>query len=211
MTVFARKKPVVIECMKFDGFNFDEVKKFCGDVAETRPNIVRGCEELFIKTLEGNHHVSEGDIIIKGVNGEFYPCKPDIFEKTYEIVKDKPTSVELVETKHDLLTTKYTKVLEEKDFKYNAPHTFKVVRKDDNESLVDIHFQEGPIKECSVNGCANEDLLIMVVRRLEGFQQSEFACRENALALTHIEEALLWLRKRTMGREARGVEGTHTV
>ena len=55
--------------------------------------------------------------------------------------------IELVETKHDLLTTKYTKVLEEKDFKYNAPHTFKVVRKDDDESLVDIHFQEGPIKE----------------------------------------------------------------
>lgn len=119
--------------------------------------------------------------------------------------------IELVETKHDLLTTKYTKVLEEKDFKYNAPHTFKVVRKDDDESLVDIHFQEGPIKECGVNGCANEDLLIMVARRLEGFQNSEFRCRENALALTHIEEALLWLRKRTMGREARGVEGTHTV
>ena len=119
--------------------------------------------------------------------------------------------IELVETKHDLLTTKYTKVLEEKDFKYNAPHTFKVVRKDDDESLVDIHFQEGPIKEWGVNGCANEDLLIMVARRLEGFQNSEFRCRENALALTHIEEALLWLRKRTMGREARGVEGTHTV
>ena len=62
-----------------------------------------------------------------------------------------------------------------------------------------------------MNGCANEDLLIMVIRRLEGFQNSEFKCRENALALTHIEEALLWLRKRTMGREARGVEGTHTV
>ena len=119
--------------------------------------------------------------------------------------------IELVETKHDLLTTKYTKVLEEKNFKYNTPSTFKVVRKDDDESLVDIHFQEGPIKECGVNGCANEDLLIMVARRLEGFQNSEFRCRENALALTHIEEALLWLRKRTMGREARGVECTHIV
>ena len=211
MTVFARKKPVVIECMKWTGENSVEVKYFCGDKVTFSPDVVLGCSVAVIDTLEGQHKATPGDIIIKGVNGEFYPCKPEIFEKTYEIVKDKPTSVELVETKHVLLTTKYTKVLEEKDFQYNAPHTFKVVRKDDNESLVDIHFQEGPIKECGVNGCANEDLLIMVIRRLEGFQNSEFKCRENALALTHIEEALLWLRKRTMGREARGVEGTHSV
>ena len=211
MTVFARKKPVVIECMKWTGENSVAVKDFCGDKVRFVSDAVLSCSVAAIKTLEGTMPATPGDIIIKGVNGEFYPCKPDIFEKTYEIIKDKPTSVELVETKHDLLTTKYTKVLEEKDFQYNAPHTFKVVRKDDNESLLDIHFQEGPIKECGVNGCLNEDLLIMVVSRLEGFQQTEFACRENALALTHIEEALLWLRKRTMGREARGVEGTHVV
>lgn len=117
----------------------------------------------------------------------------------------------MIETKHDLLTTKYTKVLEEKDFTYNAPNTFEVIRSNDDETIAKIHFQEGPIKECGVNGICNEDLLVMVARRLEGFQNSEFRCRENALALTHIEEALLWLRKRTMGREARGVEGTHTV
>ena len=57
----------------------------------------------------------------------------------------------------------------------------------------------------------NEDLLVMVVRRLEGFQNSEFKCRENACAITKIEEALMWLSKRTMGRENRGVEGTHEV
>ena len=127
--------------------------------------------------------------------------------------------MEFTKTKHDLLTTKYTEVLEEKDYKYNAPHTFRVERKLDantefnpeTDLLAKIHFQEGPIKECGVNGVCNEDLLIMVVRRLEGFQNSEFKCRENALALTHIEEALLWLRKRTMGRENRGVEGTNTV
>ena len=119
--------------------------------------------------------------------------------------------MEMTQTKHDLLTTKYTKVLEEKDYKYNAPHTFVVCKADDGHELGRIHFQEGPIKECGVNGVCNEDILIMVVRRLEGFQNSEFKCRENALALTHIEEALLWLRKRTMGRENRGVEGTHTV
>lgn len=118
---------------------------------------------------------------------------------------------EMIETKHDLLTTKYTKVMEEKDFKYNAPHWFRVVRAKDESVLETIHFQEGPIKECGVNGVNNEDLLIMVIRRLEGFQNSEFKCRENACAITKLEEALLWLRKRTMGRENRGVEGTHTV
>ena len=77
--------------------------------------------------------------------------------------------------------------------------------------LCDIHFQEGPIKECGVNGVCNEDLINMVIDRLEHFQNSEFRCRENALAIAALEEALLWLRKRTMGREQRGVEGTHAV
>ena len=62
-----------------------------------------------------------------------------------------------------------------------------------------------------MNGVCNEDLIVMAIRRLEGFQNSEFKCRENACAITKLEEALLWLRKRTMGRENRGVEGTHKV
>ena len=125
----------------------------------------------------------------------------------------------MIETKHDLLTTKYTCVLEEKDFQFNAPHTFEVVRKLDENTefnpktdlLAKIHFQEGPIKECGVNGVHNEDLLVIVIRRLQEFQESEFKCRENAMAITKIEEALLWLRKRTIARENRGVEGTHKV
>lgn len=126
------------------------------------------------------------------------------------------------ELKSPLLTTKYTKVLHEnqEDIKFNAPHHFIVVPalqarayiKDVPDGvLAEINFQEGPIKECGVNGVANEDLLNMVICRLQGFQLSEFSCRENAIAITKIEEALLWLRKRTMGREERGVEGTHTV
>lgn len=120
--------------------------------------------------------------------------------------------MEFVETRHDLLTTKYTKVLEEKNYQYNAPHTFVVSKADSlDDRLAEIHFQEGPIKECGVNGCCDEDLIVMCIRRLEGFQSSEFKCRENAMAITKLEEALLWLRKRTMGRENRGVEGTHEV
>lgn len=127
---------------------------------------------------------------------------------------------EFKETKHNLLTTKYTKVLEESEYQYNAPHTFQVIRaqeenseehKGENLVLSEIHFQEGPIKECGVNGVMNEDLLVMVIRRLQGFQESKYKCRENAMAITKIEAALLWLRKRTMARENRGVEGTHMV
>ena len=115
------------------------------------------------------------------------------------------------ELKRDLLRTKYTRVLVEEDFKYNAPHNFEVRRVEDDKLVCAIHFQEGPIKECGVNGVNNEDLINMVIERLEHFQRSEFACRENAIAITKLEEALLWLRKRTMAREQRGVEGTHIV
>lgn len=118
---------------------------------------------------------------------------------------------------HDLLTEKYTKVYHEKDFKYNAPHVFHVTTMVDRldgkgkieGAIQEIKFQEGPIKEVGVNGVMNEDLIAMVICRLEHFQKSEYACRENAIAITKLEEALLWLRKRTMGREKRGVEGTH--
>ena len=115
---------------------------------------------------------------------------------------------------HDLLTSKYTEVWHEEEgqMKYGAPHSFQVRPVKDPESLevlTEIHFQEGPIKECGVNGVMNEDLIAMVITRLEHFQKTQFACRENALAITKLEEALLWLRKRTMAREKRNVEGTH--
>lgn len=109
---------------------------------------------------------------------------------------------------HDLLTNKYTEVLHENVFKHNAPHRFEVFSKQGLQ-VGNIKFQEGPIKECGVNGVNNEDLIAMVICRLEHFNQSEFRCRENSMAITKLEEALLWLRKRTMEREQRGVEGTN--
>ncbi|RCW44230.1 hypothetical protein [Paenibacillus prosopidis] len=117
--------------------------------------------------------------------------------------------MEMVKLTSGLLTEKYTTVHHEKDYKFNAPHTFEV--RSEDGVLAKIHFQEGPIKEAGINGVNNEDLINMVIRRLEGFQNSEFRCRENAVAITKLEESLMWLRKRTMDREARGVEGTHTV
>ena len=69
-------------------------------------------------------------------------------------------------------------------------------------------FQNGAIKEAGVNGITHEVLLAVVADRLRAFQAGPYACRENALALTKIEEAQHWLHHRTRARLARGVEGT---
>jgi hypothetical protein len=74
-----------------------------------------------------------------------------------------------------------------------------------------ILFQNGAIPEAGVNGVTQEVLLAIVADRLRSFQAGPFACRENALALTKIEEAQHWLQQRTLARMRRGVEGTHVV
>lgn len=75
-----RKKPVVIEAVQYDGTVQDIV-----DLAGFEHTHMEGAN-LYIVTLEGNMLVSHGDYVIKGVQGEFYPCKPSIFEQTYEKV-----------------------------------------------------------------------------------------------------------------------------
>ena len=78
-----RKKPVVIEAVQFTGKNQCDVVAFTGDVA----GVTSEDGDLMIVTLEGSLRASPGDWIIKGVKNEFYPCKPDIFEATYERVE----------------------------------------------------------------------------------------------------------------------------
>lgn len=77
-------------------------------------------------------------------------------------------------------------------------------------SLV-VPFQNGPITEVGVNGVSNEALLAIVIDRLRGFQSGPFSCRENALAITKLEEAMHWLHARTHDRILRGVEGKREV
>lgn len=72
-----------------------------------------------------------------------------------------------------------------------------------------VLFQNGPIREFGVNGITQEALLAIVIDRLRSFQAGPFACRENALALTYSEQALMWLQSRTYQRIRRGVEGTN--
>jgi len=76
--------------------------------------------------------------------------------------------------------------------------------------VAEIQFQHGPRgEEGSVRGILDVDLLEIVRDRLKAFQQGEFATRENACALTHIEEALMWMNKRVEDRAERGVLGTN--
>ncbi len=76
-------------------------------------------------------------------------------------------------------------------------------------SETDVYFQNGPIAEAGVNGLTQEALIAICVDRLQSFQKGPYACRENALALTHLEDAQHWLQHRTRARLSRGVEGTH--
>lgn len=84
-----RKKPVVIEAIQWSGSNWHQMLEFAewGEGEENNDAHVEG-NKLFIRTLEGTMEASPGDWVIQGVQGEFYPCKPDIFEATYELVDD---------------------------------------------------------------------------------------------------------------------------
>lgn len=88
------KKPVKVEAIQWNGLNLEEIKSFVGEslqyeIIDTAWQVGKGRPHILmqIKTLEGDMHVSVGDYIIKGVKGEFYPCKPDIFEQTYEALE----------------------------------------------------------------------------------------------------------------------------
>ena len=90
----ARKKPVEIECIQWTGSNDKEILDFCGRENAYFTRLINdnsdGNEvwDLYIHTLEGDHKAMPNDYIIKGVNGEFYPCKEDIFHKTYDIIEE---------------------------------------------------------------------------------------------------------------------------
>jgi hypothetical protein len=77
--------------------------------------------------------------------------------------------------------------------------------------LCTIRFQNGPVKENGINGVSNEALIAVVLDRLSGAQDGQWKCRENALAITKLEEAVHWLHHRTIERCARNVEGTSKV
>jgi hypothetical protein len=120
---------------------------------------------------------------------------------------------ELKELKNDLGTKEFTEILyNENSVKYNAPHEYIIKRAlSKNYVLATIDFQCGPVKTHGVNGVFNEDLINIVIDRLEHFQKSEFNCIENEKAIEKLKESLIWLRKRTDDRKKRGVQGTYKI
>lgn len=112
-----RKKPVVIEAIQWKS-TFESYNEICNFVGYSLDNNHCGQDEpqeIYIKTLEGVHTATKGDYIIKGVKGEFYPCKHDIFEMTYEKVESiqqleheespdcwcGPTLIQAIDNEHD--------------------------------------------------------------------------------------------------------------
>lgn len=88
----------------------------------------------------------------------------------------------------------------------NACHHYRI--EDENGNCHGkLIFQNGPVQEFGVNGVSNEAVLAVLIDRMRGFQSGPFACRDNAIVLTHLEEAMNWLLKRTIDRVRRGVEG----
>lgn len=93
---FYRKKPVIIEAIQWDGTNLKEVTQFLGIHPEKSKwydtfqdyvdHIKRKGDSFHIFSIKGNMTTNLGDYVIKGLDGEFYPCNPDVFQKTYETV-----------------------------------------------------------------------------------------------------------------------------
>lgn len=97
----------------------------------------------------------------------------------------------------------------------NAYHSYAIWHQNSGDiepkCIGRVSFQSGPIKEAGVNGIHNEDLLAIVEHRLACFQTSQFACKENEHARSHVKEAMLALASRTKRRVEAGVEGTHVA
>ena len=97
----------------------------------------------------------------------------------------------------------------------NANHIYEIYETNKSIALRNrsgrIEFQKGPIKESGINGIHNEDLIAIVIDRLNGFQEGPYACKENGKVLVNLHGALIWLRTRTKKREARGVEGSSKI
>ncbi len=78
-----------------------------------------------------------------------------------------------------------------------------------SRSFIQIGFQNGPIKECGVNGVTDQSLVALVIDRYRGFQSGQYSCADNVEALAHLEAFMECSKRRTKARIARGVEGTH--
>lgn len=115
------------------------------------------------------------------------------------------------ELKNSLLDKMHVRVYHEDENQkaYNTYHHFQFKNAGSGEYLGELKFQKGGKKEVGINGVSDELVLAVVLERLNCIQEGDFSNRETAIAITKIEEALLWLKKRTIEREEKGIEGTN--
>lgn len=119
---------------------------------------------------------------------------------------------ELMSKLHTLDTNLSIEITDEEQF--GAHHQYKIFKAGDltkDGKVGKINFQLGPVKENGVNGVSNEALIEIVLHRLELLNRGKFSCKENSMAVTKLQESLLWLGYRTQSRMDRGVEGTNQV
>lgn len=117
-----------------------------------------------------------------------------------------------IKTHHVTGVPEYVRIFPDGDKGQGGAHTKYLISLGvpggrESGSQTALRFQNGSAQEVGPNGVTNEAVLAVVIDRLKGFQQGELSCRENAIALTHLETALLWLQQRTRDRIERGVEG----
>lgn len=79
-----KTKPCVIEAIQYNGSNVEEIRNFIGESFE-----VKTIEGIYVRTIEGIMKASVGDYIIKGLRGEFYPCKQKVFKRKYEVIENE--------------------------------------------------------------------------------------------------------------------------
>lgn len=124
-------------------------------------------------------------------------------------------NVEFEKLQMDMFTGENTVVLAKKEKQFNSSGSYIIldnnIDTDVKEDIVltNINFQKGPVKEVGLNGCFIPDLLQIVINELQQFQNSDYRCTENTLAIKHLYQAVGFLRKRTEGRRERGVLGTY--
>lgn len=191
-----QKKQIVVDAIQYDGTkeSFQKLKELGLKYEHIKPSGTNVINEFSIATLEGDMQVCVGDYVVKEPfptkeGREFYPVKPEIFAKTYIVNKPK---VRVIDEGHSY---------ELKNFEDDTyQRLFFIKKKPDPQNpgeLLREHY-----------GTTNEAVIEMLIDRLT-YLQGKFPCKENACAITHLEEALMWLEKRTIKRVKQGVEGKH--
>lgn len=233
------KKPVTIQAVQWNGQNIKEMAKFMAtekdgtwvqdlDLEALKyPHTTLEGEHwifddsvLMIKTLEGLMASSKGDYIIRGIKGEYYACKPDIFEMTYDAEQEEKNEPRfVVKALESLIAEEQSNLDNELDGKNmiigNPSNPTNLVRNITIQNqknvkgvppIVSFTIQSDPISEVGVNGVQAVDMLRYCLHLFNALND-KFPCEENNNTTLRIAEAIYWQQERTLNRQRRGVEG----